>query len=390
MRLAVLGAGLQGSACAADWLRQPDVNGVRVIDQDRDQLAFLERKFQDGRIETLHCDVADENALAAALSGCRAAVSAVPYFLNLSVTRTAIRAGVHLVDMGGNTDVVFAQRELHADAKAAGVSVLPDQGLAPGLAGILAAYGMRDMDAVDSVKMRVGGLPLEAENSLRYALVFSIHGLINEYVGEAICLEDGAIVRRPTLTGLEEIRFPAPVGNAEAAYTSGGTSTLPWTFAGKIRQLDYKTVRYPGHWGRFQFLEELGLLGTRPLRVGDQDVAPRKLLAQLLEPHLTVPGVRDLVVLRVTVRGERDRQRLVRRYDLIDFFDEKTGLTAMMRTTAYPAAESALLLARGTITERGVLAAESVVPGEPYLRALRARGLRIQEKETQVDPGEEG
>ena len=390
MRMTVLGAGLQGLACAADWLRQPDVNRVRVIDQDPEQLELLERKFQDGRVETVRCDVADEAALAAALEGTSAAVSAVPYFLNVGVTRTAIRAGVHLVDMGGNTDVVFEQRKLSEEAKSRDVAVLPDQGLAPGLACILAAHGMRQMDVVDTVKMRVGGLPIHPENTLRYALVFSIHGLINEYVGEAVCLENGEIVRRPTLTGLEEIRFPAPVGNAEAAYTSGGTSTLPWTFEGKVRHLDYKTVRYPGHWSRFQFLDEMGLLSSAPIRSGGQETVPRTLLADLLEPRLQVPGVRDLVVLRVTVRGERDRQRLVRRYDLLDFFDEKTGLTAMMRTTAYPAAESALLLARGTITERGVLAAEEVVPGESYVRALRARGLRIQEAETQVDSGDEG
>jgi lysine 6-dehydrogenase len=235
--------------------------------------------------------------------------------------------------------------------------------------------------------MRVGGLPQVPTGPLGYALVFSIHGLINEYCGEAVILEDGEIARKPTLTGFEEIRFPEPIGVCQAAYTSGGTSTLPWTFRGRVRRLDYKTVRYPGHWARFAFLAKLGLLDTEAVKVGRLSVVPRDLLATVLEPRLAVPDVRDLVVLRVRVQGRKDGQLRVRRYDLVDYFDEKTGLTAMMRTTAFPTAETALLLARGRIEPHGVLAAESVVPGDPYLRALRARGLLIRETESVVHEG---
>ena len=209
----------------------------------------------------------------------------------------------------------------------------------------------------------------------------SIHGLLNEYAGDAVVLEEGEIRRKPTLTGLEPIRFPHPVGRCEAAYTSGGTSTLPWTFAGKVRELSYKTVRYPGHWARMAFLKELGLLETTPVPAGRGKVAPRDLLASLLEPMLSESEVRDLVVLRVRVRGRRGGAACLRQYDLIDSYHEPTGLTAMMRGTAFPAAESALLLARRRIRETGVLAAESVIPGDEYLTALRARVLDIREVE---------
>jgi len=197
-----------------------------------------------------------------------------------------------------------------------------------------------------------------------------------------VVLEEGEIRHRPTLTGLEPIRFPHPVGRCEAAYTSGGTSTLPWTYRGKVRELNYKTVRYPGHWARIALLKDLGLLETRPVPAGRAKTVPRELLASLLEPILTEPEVRDLVVLRVRVRGSRGGLRCLRQYEMIDYYDEATGLTAMMRGTAFPAAESALLLARRKISQVGVLPAETVIPGTEYLRALRARGLAIREVET--------
>jgi len=195
-------------------------------------------------------------------------------------------------------------------------------------------------------------------------------------------LEKGEIARQPALEGRETIRFPEPIGRCEAAYTSGGTSTLPWTFRGRLRELDYKTVRYPGHWERLLFLKQIGMLQTAPRALGRGKIVPRECLAAMLEPVLNDPEVRDLVVLRVRVRGRRGKEMVLRQYDMIDYFDEATGLTAMMRTTAFPAAESALLLARGVISQKGVPAPEEVIPGREYLRALRARGMKITEVES--------
>ncbi len=382
MRLGVLGAGMQGLACVLDFLKAPDVREVRAWDTDETRLGELRRRFPDERLHTGILDAGRPDDLVTAFTGLDALVSAVPYFLNLAVTRAAIAARVSMVDLGGNTDVVFQQRALDAEARAAGVTVLPDQGLAPGLAGILATHGFRDFDTVESARLRVGGLPQHPRGPLGYALVFSIHGLLNEYSGDAVGLENGEIARRPALEGREEIRFPEPIGRCEAAYTSGGTSTLPWTYRGRVRELDYKTVRYPGHWERLLFLRQIGLLDTAPRAVGRSKVVPRECLAAMLEPVLLDPEVRDLIVLRVRVRGTRGHESVLRQYDMIDYYDEATGLTAMMRTTAFPAAESALLLARGAIGAKGVPAPEEVIPGATYLRALRARGMQITETES--------
>ncbi len=379
MRLGLLGAGMQGVACVYDWLRQDGVEEIRVLDSDETKLATLQMRFEDRRIRVEPLDVSRQEHLPRAIHGLDAVASMVPYYLNVAVTKAAIEARVPMVDLGGNVDVVQQQRALDPEARRAGITILPDQGLAPGLAGILGVYGMRGMDSVEEVRLRVGGLPQQPEGPLGYALSFSIHGLLNEYSGEAVGLEDGRISRQPALGGVEKISFPPPLGDCEAAYTSGGTSTLPWTLEGRVRDLDYKTIRYPGHWEHLGFLKEIGMLDTQAVRVGRLQVSPREMLATLLEPLLEIPGMRDLVVLRVSVRGSRGGEQVRRQYDMLDFHDEESGLSAMTRCTSFPASESALLLARGALRESGVLAAEEALPMDAYVEALRRRGLRIEE-----------
>jgi lysine 6-dehydrogenase len=311
-------------------------------------------------------------------------VSAVPYFLNLGLTRAAIQAGCCFTDMGGNTDVVLQQRALDPDARAAGITIIPDLGLAPGLGNILAAHAIEGMDEVDRVKIRCGGLPLDPRPPLGYALFFSIHGLLNEYSGESICIRDGKITKIPTLTEPEWILFPEPVGACRAVHTSGGSSTLPYSLEGKVRMLDYKTVRYPGHWPRIKLLKDLGFLETAPVSVGGSNLAPREILASMLHPVLDLPETRDVVVLRVEARGRVGDARRIRRFDLLEVGDASPGLTAMMKLTAFPTAAVALELARGGIAKRGVLEAERSVDAPAMIRHLESRGIGVRRSETNL------
>ncbi len=382
MRIAVLGAGKQGVACAADMLREADVKEVLLADSSRERLAAATDILRNPRLRIHEIDASDEAALVATLKGHAAVASAVPYFLNLGVTRAAIRAGCSMTDMGGNTDVVFLQRSLDAEARAAGVTIVPDLGLAPGLGNILASRAIEGMDEVDSVRIRCGGLPLDPEPPLGYALFFSIHGLLNEYAGESVCLRDGQIARIPTLTESEWIEFPEPVGICKAVHTSGGSSTLPWSLEGRVRHLDYKTVRYPGHWPRIRFLKEMGLLETQPIRVGRVTLPPREIAASLLEPVLDRPETRDIVVLRVTARGNRNGVETTRRFDLLEIGEPHPGPTAMMKLTAYPTAAVALALARGRIRGAGVVAAETAVDAEEMIAHLASREIKVTRTET--------
>jgi lysine 6-dehydrogenase len=307
MRVLVLGAGLQGSAAAYDLLRFGGARRLTLVDADGAALArcFAELPaLAEAGAQARALDLSEAAALAPLLAEADAVFSALPYFLNLPVAAACARAGVHYVDLGGNTDIVRRTLELDPIARATGATLVPDCGLAPGLAATVAMAAIEGMATVESLRIRVGGLPQHPRPPLDYSLFFSVHGLINEYMGEAVVLRGGELATVPTLEEVESLEFPPPVGRCEAFATLGGTSTLPWTLRGRVRELDYKTVRYPGHAAKIRLLKQLGYFDEAPLAVEGRMLAPRALSAALLTRALTEEGVRDLVVFRVEALGE--------------------------------------------------------------------------------------
>lgn len=385
MRVLVLGAGLQGSAAAYDLLKFGGASRLTLVDADGATLArcFAELpSLAAAGASARVLDLADPAALAPLLAEADAVFSALPYFLNLPVAEACARAGVHYVDLGGNTDIVRRTLELDPLARASGACLVPDCGLAPGLAATVAMAAIADMGPVESLRIRVGGLPQHPRPPLDYSLFFSVHGLINEYMGEAIVLRGGELATVPTLEDVESLEFPAPIGRCEAFATLGGTSTLPWTLQGRVRELDYKTVRYPGHVEKIRLLKQLGYFDEAPLTVDGRALAPRALSAALLTRALTEEGVRDLVVFRVEAVGETAAGRRRRRFEMIDFYDEATGLSAMRRTTAFPAATVLSLIAKGEGAGPGAHSLELAVPAERCLAELARRGLAIARSES--------
>ena len=356
-----------GLGAVHDLARQPDVERVTVADLDADRArAVAARAGAKGH--AVAADVADRAAVTALMRGHAAAISCVNYWLNEQLARCAIDAGTNFCDLGGNNAVVAAELALDAAARARGVNVIPDCGLAPGMTAVLVAHAVARFHAVDEIHIRVGGLPLAPKPPLDYQLVFAVEGLINEYVERARVVRGGRIVEIESMTEVEEIEFPPPFGRLEAFHTSGGTSTLPETYLGRVRELDYKTIRYPGHCAKFKAMIELGLCSSEPVNGS----VPRKLFGELLARHLPHDEP-DAVLVRVEVAGGGRRLR----YDIIDRHDETTGLSAMMRTTAFPASIVALMMARGQTTAKGALPQERCIPPEPFMQELAARGIRV-------------
>ena len=378
----ILGAGRQGVALAYDLARNGEAARVTLVDMTMSAASVAVDRLRSllpaaaGRFVAAECDVTDRAALARVISGAKVVVSAVPYKFNVDLTDAAIAAGASFCDLGGNTGVVRGQLTRHEQARARGVSIVPDCGLAPGLGNTLAAHGIASIDEPQDVHIRCGGLPERPVGLLGYKLVFNFDGLINEYSGAGEFLREGQRVSVPALSEPEDIEFPAPLGQCEAAVTSGGTSTAAETYQGRLRTYDYKTVRYPGHFALIRAMFALGGFDAELKLRSGESIAPRELLRKLFEERLAFPDVKDVVVLRVTVSG-RDKGRPVRlQYDLQDQQDEATGFTAMERTTAFPAALVAYMQARGDVAP-GARPLEVAVPAESYVRELPIHDIRI-------------
>jgi lysine 6-dehydrogenase len=377
MKLLVLGGGLMGRAAAYDMVRQPDVDTVVIADVNEPRAAEAARFARSDKAVPLRLDARDRAAVTAALRGVTAALGAASYKLNLDLSRVAIASGVHWCDMGGNNTVVDAQLALDADAKRAGVSIIPDTGLAPGMVSPLAMHGVRAMDEARSVHIRVGGLPQHPRPPLNYALVFSVEGLVNEYVEPCVAIRDGRVVSDVhPLVDVEEIGFAPPLEGLEAFNTSGGTSTLPRTLLGKVRDLDYKTIRYSGHAAIMRAIFELGLMSSVPAEFRGVRIAPRDVLEPLIAAN--VPSDEsDLVLMRVTVDGTKDGKWARAVYEMVDRKDESTGLTAMMRGTAFPSAIVCLMMARGQ-TPPGATPQELALDLDAFIAEVKKRGLPLE------------
>lgn len=379
MRMLVLGAGLQGSACAYDLLQDPDVKEVRLADHHLAHLPEFLAPYSGPRLLPTTLDVRDHAAVLAVMRECDAVMSAIPYYFNYDMARLAVQAGVHFCDLGGNTEIVFKQKELDGDARTKNVTVVPDCGLAPGMVNILAEYGIQQLDSVDSVKIFVGGLPQHPEPPLNYMLVYSLEGALDYYTTLSWVLRGSQRTQVEALSEVEPVHFDAPVGELEAFHTAGGLSTMAFRYEGKIPTMEYKTLRYPGHAEIMENIRGIGLLDLEPVEVKGMKVVPRDVFIAIVGPRLSKPHGRDLVALRVVVSGTKAGKSATKTFQLVDRYDEKHNLSAMMRTTGYSLSITGLMQVRGQVKPTGVHTPDECMPAETYIAELRKRGIDIKE-----------
>jgi lysine 6-dehydrogenase len=379
MRMLVLGSGLQGSACAYDLLQDKDVSEVRLADVHVGHLPDFLAPYSGPRLIPTPLDVRDHSAVLGAMRECDAVMSAIPYYFNFDMARLAVEAGVHFCDLGGNTEIVFKQKELDAEARKKNLTVVPDCGLAPGMVNILAEHGIKQLDSVDSVKIFVGGLPQHPEPPLNYMLVYSLEGALDYYTTLSWVLRNGKRTQVKALSEREPVAFESPVGELEAFHTAGGLSTMAFRYEGKIPTMEYKTLRYPGHAEIMENIRGIGLLDLEPVEVKGMKVVPRDVFIAIVGPRLSKPHGRDLVALRVVVSGTKAGKSATKTFQLVDRYDEKHNLSAMMRTTGYSLSITGLMQVRGQVKPTGVHTPDECMPAETYIAELRKRGIDIKE-----------
>jgi lysine 6-dehydrogenase len=384
----VLGAGRQGTAAAYDLVRFGDARRVTLADRDGAIASAaaerVNRLTRGSAADAAVVDVAEPAAVRRALAGHDVAVSAVPYFFNLAITRAAIESGVSFCDLGGNTGIVREQHALDAEARRASVSIVPDCGMGPGMGNTLAVRAMEMLDEADGVRIYDGGLPLEPRPPWNYVASFSIEGLTNEYFGAMTILRDGEFVDAAAFSGFEVVEFP-PLGRLEAFVAAGGVSTAPWTFKGRLRNYDLKVLRYPGSYAQLKAFSDLGLFGLERVEVDGRPVVPRHLFHALFEPQVRREVVEDICLIRAYATGRKDGEPAVAVVQVVDRYDSETGFSAMERTTGWHASIVAALMARGDIP-RGAVPVELALPGHVFVEEATRRGFQVTE-EIKAGPG---
>jgi len=316
---------------------------VTVADRSAQTLAALGPKTE--RFDTLELDVQDPTALRNALRGRFAVLSAAPYHLTVKVAEAARACGVHYLDL---TEDVASTRRIRELAEGAETAFIPQCGLAPGFISIVAADLARQFDRLDSVRMRVGALPAYPSNALNYNLTWSTEGVINEYCEPCEAIVDGQKREVPALEEREEFSLDGVL--YEAFNTSGGLGTLCETLEGKVRTLNYRTIRYPGHAAIMKAL-------LQDLRLKDR----RDVLKDILEQ--AVPAtMQDVVIIFVTVSGWKDGKLLQDTYARKIYAHELGGelRSGIQITTASSLCAMLDLLAQGKLPQRGFVRQEDV------------------------------
>ncbi|MDW0113998.1 saccharopine dehydrogenase C-terminal domain-containing protein [Sporosarcina saromensis] len=379
MKVVVLGAGLMGKEAVRDLVQSAGVTNVYLADLHTQQAEDFAEKLQSDKLEVIKLDATDDEQLKQVMGLGEVVINALFYTFNEKVAKMAVDIGVHSIDLGGHiggaTDAVL---ELAEEAKAKGVTIIPDLGVAPGMINILTGYGAGKLEKVESIKLYVGGIPVEPELPLNYNVVFSLEGVFDHYTDPSHVIRNGELKEIPSLSEVETIHFDK-YGELEAFHTSGGTSTLTKTFK-DVQTLEYKTIRYKGHAEKFQLLVDLGLLSRdNEVTVNGQSVKVRDVMREQLSPQLRLGDKSDAVLLRVIVSGEAHGMPATYEYNLVTEKDLTVNETAMARATANTISVVAQMIGNGTITKRGVHPPECIVPGEPYIEEMKKRGVIIEE-----------
>jgi len=378
MKALVLGCGKIGPVAAKDLAESMGSIEVVVADKDGKKAEKVSEEIGRDNVSWVQLDILNSRESVNALKDYDLVLGFLPGSIGYHLVKTCVDAGKDLVDVSFMSENPLG---LNDEALKANVTVIPDCGLAPGISNVLVGHAVEKLDGVQHVHIMVGGLPEEPVPPLGYIITWSPESLIDEYTRKARIVREGEIVEVEALSDLEPVDFPG-VGRLEAFYTDG-LRTLLYTIR-NVEDMWEKTLRYPRHAEKVMLLKDLGFFDEKPVSVDGLNVPPRKLTAKLFEQKLWKPKVKDIVVLKVEVSGFRNNERIRYVYHLLDRYDEKNGITAMARTTAYPASIIAQLMLKQAVEEKGVLPPEKIGMKDElftaFLSELEKRGIYVKEE----------
>jgi len=371
MRAAVLGSGLMGSVIGWDLARSEGVDSVVVADIDPERLKSVRKRAPGKKLSTELLDLKDRRGVVAFLNGFDVAASALPHGTVHPSDVAAVEAGAKLVNIAFEDE----QMALDAQARKTGAVLIPGCGVAPGLGGVLLAHGLEQIGGGDEGHILVGGLPQKPLPPFDYRLVFSIVGLLREYIEDARVFRNGKLLKVRPFSTVETYEFPAPIGKLEG-FCTDGLASLVYTMRG-MKTLDEITLRWPGHAKKMGLLMESGFFSREKVKAGGVEVSPLEVSWAVLGKKLSEGDPRDVTVMRVIAKGKMGSVV----YDMVDRYDEKDGVSSMGKTTAYTGSIVTQMLGSGEIKGKGVIPPEVAIRGrrvEKLLSELGRRGVRVK------------
>src|SRR2546425_12401069 len=375
MRILVVGCGKVGSEIARDLAGSDEVDSLVAMDDSSQNLKLL-RKRVTGKIQTVKLNISQRKRLHGLLGKVDLVCGALPGRLGFDLISEQVKPGRDIVDISYTPREAFL---LQAKAKEAGCRVVPQCGVAPGFTNMCVGDASRRLDHMKSVEIFVGGLPEKPEPPLNYRIVFSLEDVVNEYSRPVLVIEEGKRKKVDALSGRGLTSFPG-VGRLEYFLTDG-LGSLPRSFP-RTREMHEFTLRYPGHADMMSTLRVLGFFERNSVNVDGGEAEPRRLTIELLRRAMSRGSPEDFLALRVDVKGLSRGKKTHLRYQLLDHYNRRSGVSAMARTTAYPCTSVALLMGRGKIKETGIITPERIAQDERLFQSvlgrLAERGVKMK------------
>ncbi len=350
MDIVILGSGGVGTAAGLK-MATDGYTGIVIASNDTEGLARIEEEYGLG---TMELDVRDEASLVETLKDFDLAIGALPGKFGFRTVAATIHAGLDMVDVSFMPEDYMT---LHSKAASAGVKVIPDCGLAPGISNILVGHAYTQMSRCRSIKMLVGGLPEEPKGVLKYETTWSVEDLIEEYTRPARVMRGG---RMKSISPMDDVRAEGPVCGIDGleSFATDGLRSLLYTLD-RVDDMEERTLRYRGHLDLMGGLIELGFLSSEPVTVKDKSLVPRDFSTHILEKGLARLKGRDIALMDIEMKGvDREGSPLRYGYEMLDHFDTALGLSAMQRCTGFTCAVVAELLAEDKIGGGGIIPPE--------------------------------
>ncbi len=368
MKVLVLGGGFVGQGIA--YALKNEFN-VTVADVNQGALNSMKERFN---VDSIKFDI-NKDDLAPLIKKYDLVAGALPGKYGMKVIREAAKAGTNLVDNSFMEEDFY---KVEKEVSNAGITVVPDCGVAPGLSNIIVGRIFKKYGNLENVDIKVGGLPETNIPPLGYKMVFSPVDTLDEYTRKVIIIRNGSPAEVEPGEGLEYFFVPN-IGSLEAFYTNGLRSLIRNV---KAVNMGEKTVRYRGHLEKIKLLRDLGLLEDEYIKVNNYEITPKEVLAELFRRKLSFPEVKDILYMEINASIQNSKENVI--YKITDRYDEHTGLSAMARTTGFTNAAVSRLVLKGKIKETGIIAPEIIGMNEENFaeieKFLKMMDINIEQK----------